>query len=676
MLDSAAELVFDRLTRVAVLLLKVPAAFLSFVDETRDVHVSACDEPGVLGGVRETSGITLCQYVIHARTPLVIPDTRADSRSRDSATVTMPGIASYIGVPVIIDGQALGSLCVIDSVPRIWTDAEVDLLVELAVSVQREIELRGAPTPIRPLDARVADRQMQVALARDVAPPHGRHRRRLRDVLEQPETYLAVLRAPSGQFELHRDTDDGTTLESADVGQQVIGALREGRAHDHDAQMTQVRLTGEPLTHYALPVTLTGARDSAPQQKFFDVTYARLVEAGAHVDAVIASAVDVTDHVCAQRARELAERLAEESEAQLRTFADALPVLAWMARADGHTTWYNARWYEYTGTTATDMEGSEWQHVHDPAVLPTVLTRWTSALASGEPYEMQLPLRASDGAFHMFLTRVVPARDVHGVVTGWFGTHMDIETEVRLRQRVKDADRAKGEFLAVMSHELRTPLNAIDGYAELMALGIRGPVTHAQSQDLSRIRKSQKQLLGLINGVLNLSHLEAGAVQYDVEDVAVDEVLATCELLTSTQADGRHLTLHRQKGDPTTMVQADAEKLEQIVLNLLSNAIKFTDAGGKVDLGWTRAQDEAHATIHVTVMDTGIGIPERKLSRIFDPFVQIDSSLTRTHEGAGLGLAISRDLARGMGGDVTATSVLGRGSTFTLVLPTHMRALR
>ena len=227
------------------------------------------------------------------------------------------------------------------------------------------------------------------------------------------------------------------------------------------------------------------------------------------------------------------------------------------------------------------------------------------------------------------------------------------------------ASRAKSEFLAVMSHELRTPLNAITGYVDLIEMGLHGPVTREQRADLASIQRSQRHLMGLINGVLNYSRLEAGAVLYAVQNVAVDEVLATCEALVAPQVSSRRLAMSFDGCDPELKVRADAEKLQQILLNLLTNAVKFTEPGGRITLACAPTPD----TVAITVADTGHGIAADQLERIFEPFVQVDARLTRTREGVGLGLAISRDLARGMGGDLTVESSPGAGSTFTLLLP-------
>jgi PAS domain S-box-containing protein len=233
------------------------------------------------------------------------------------------------------------------------------------------------------------------------------------------------------------------------------------------------------------------------------------------------------------------------------------------------------------------------------------------------------------------------------------------------RGDAEKASRAKGEFLAIMSHELRTPLNAIGGYAELMEMGLRGTITPEQRADLARIQASQRHLLGLINQVLNYTRIETGTVQYELANVAVSEALASAEALVVPQVRARGLTYVVGGCDPALLVRADRDKLQQIMLNLLTNAIKFTEAGGEL-----RVECAARgALVDIMVQDTGIGIASDKLTQVFEPFVQVDQRLTRPHEGVGLGLAISRDLARGMGGDLSATSSVGVGSRFTLALP-------
>ena len=232
------------------------------------------------------------------------------------------------------------------------------------------------------------------------------------------------------------------------------------------------------------------------------------------------------------------------------------------------------------------------------------------------------------------------------------------------RAEAESANRAKSDFLAVMSHELRTPLNAIGGFTELIALGVRGPVTEEQLRDLERIRRNQLTLISLINDLLSFAKLESGSVQYELSDVDAETALATAGETMESQFESKGMRFMRPPCAGITLT-ADPDKLQQILLNLLSNAVKFTEPGGSVMLSCARDGDRAH----IRVRDTGRGIPHEKLANIFDPFMQVDQRLVRESHGVGLGLAISRDLARGMNGELTVTSAMGSGSEFTLELP-------
>jgi signal transduction histidine kinase len=237
--------------------------------------------------------------------------------------------------------------------------------------------------------------------------------------------------------------------------------------------------------------------------------------------------------------------------------------------------------------------------------------------------------------------------------------------EQHARTEAEAANKAKTDFLATMSHELRTPLNAIAGYAELLSVGILGPITEKQQESLARIQRSERHLLSLINDVLNFAKLSAGSVEYEIRKVPVRRAVEAVEDLVTPQVQERSLEFTRTDCDDGHVVRADTEKLQQILLNLMSNAIKFTPEGGRV----TISCEGDDATVSILVEDTGIGIPADRLTHIFEPFVQIDRRLTSPHGGTGLGLAISRDLARAMGGDITVHSELGRGSTFVVTLP-------
>lgn len=239
---------------------------------------------------------------------------------------------------------------------------------------------------------------------------------------------------------------------------------------------------------------------------------------------------------------------------------------------------------------------------------------------------------------------------------------------VELERRTAEAEagnRSKSDFLAAMSHELRTPLNAIAGYTELMQAGVSGPLTEAQHDQLNRIQRSQRHLLGIINDILNFSRIEAGKVSYAIGPIGMQELVDSVAPMIEPQARKKRLQLTRTRCSPALTARADRSKVEQILLNLLSNAVKFTEEGGEIAISCGTEGDQ----VWLSVSDTGIGIPEGQLESIFAPFTQVGRSFASPMEGTGLGLAISRDLARAMLGDLTAESLEGKGSTFTLSLP-------
>ena len=234
----------------------------------------------------------------------------------------------------------------------------------------------------------------------------------------------------------------------------------------------------------------------------------------------------------------------------------------------------------------------------------------------------------------------------------------------KARAEAEAANRAKSEFLANMSHELRTPLNAIGGYVELIDMGIRGPVTEEQREDLRRIRASQHVLLRLVEDVLDVAKLETGRVHLEMSSVRVHELLAGTEALVFPQILTKSLRYQYRPCDPQLTVSADRERVQQVILNLLTNAIKFTRNGGAITLSVDTRGDD----VFIHVADNGRGIPAERLNDIFEAFVRVDSGFARPTEGAGLGLTISRSLSRAMGGDIIVESTLGEGSVFTLRL--------
>ena len=308
-----------------------------------------------------------------------------------------------------------------------------------------------------------------------------------------------------------------------------------------------------------------------------------------------------------------------------------------------------------------------------PEDVPHTGARWKRSLETGEPYEVEFRLwSANHDGYRWHLSRATAQRDDHGAIIRWFGTNTEIEDRKQAERKLEsltteamEANRAKSDFLAAMSHELRTPLNAIGGYAQLIEMGVRGPVTEEQQIDLLRIQRSKNYLDTLVSDVLNFAKLGSGRLEFRVRAIAVRRVLDDVVEMLAPQLDKKRLHLSVGEVPNDVKLSADADKTRQILLNLLANALKFTPEGGTIALD---VQTGA-TTVDIAVSDTGIGIPPSQLEGIFEPFVQARRSVDPGDHGFGLGLAISRQLARAMGGGLTVRSAVSEGSTFTLTLP-------
>ena len=241
-----------------------------------------------------------------------------------------------------------------------------------------------------------------------------------------------------------------------------------------------------------------------------------------------------------------------------------------------------------------------------------------------------------------------------------------LEQEQAARTAAEEANRAKTDFLRMMSHELRTPLTAIQGYLELLEMGIYGGMTEEQLSILRRIESNERHLLAIINDLLDFARVDAKRVELRITALPVRDIRLAVDPVCRPLIDSKQLNYAWHTPGDQLIVRADREKVRQIVVNLVSNACKFTPRGGSIDVECVCLD----RFVELRVSDTGPGIPTQKLDAIFEPFVQLDTGLTRATAGTGLGLAISRELARAMGGDLSVESAVGRGSIFTLTLPT------
>lgn len=370
-----------------------------------------------------------------------------------------------------------------------------------------------------------------------------------------------------------------------------------------------------------------------------------------------------------------AEQRLKRSEEEFRQLADLMPQMVWVTRPNGVHEYYNQRWYEYTGfKKKNSMPWHTLVHTED---RDEVLNRWQYSLKTGSVYEAEYRLQNRLGEYRWVLARAYPIRDDSGAIIYWFGTSTDIhdrillEQELRLaKEKAESANLAKSEFLANISHELRTPMNAVVGLANILK---RKQLTPEQQREfIDTMQMSAQQLMELINDLLDVVKLETRNVELESLPFTLHEVITEIISINAVKAKEKGIELHVNEPPETvtTQLQGDPLRVRQILMNLVGNAVKFTEQGQVIlDIEFTPLHAEGQMALHISVTDTGIGIPEHKLDTIFSKFSQADTSVTRKYGGTGLGLSITKTLVELMNGSITVESKPGKGSTFRVTLP-------
>jgi PAS domain S-box-containing protein len=368
-----------------------------------------------------------------------------------------------------------------------------------------------------------------------------------------------------------------------------------------------------------------------------------------------------------------ANRAARQS---YRELAEAMPQQVWTATAEGALDYVNRQVVDYSLRDAATLLGTGWLSLVHPDDRDQTISLWARSLQTGNSYEVEFRLlRAHDEMYRWHLGRAVPVRDSEGRVVRWLGTNTDIhdrkiaEAELVCAKAAADhANLAKSQFLANVSHELRTPLNAVIGYSELLQEELSDLGLTQLVPDIQRIYRAGRYLLSLIDNVLDLSKIEAGKTELQVDSFPLRDLLEGVAETAGPLVETRKNRLELVCGEELGVIRSDRTKLRQCLLNLLSNAAKFTSEG-VIRLEAVRISLAGGPGIRFLVQDTGRGLTPDEISTLFEPFTQTRAGLEESQSGAGFGLAITRQLCRLMGGDISVASDQGKGSTFTIDLP-------
>jgi two-component system CheB/CheR fusion protein len=342
------------------------------------------------------------------------------------------------------------------------------------------------------------------------------------------------------------------------------------------------------------------------------------------------------------------------SREYLKLLTDNIPQMTWTNLPNGEVTFYNQRWYTYTGLSHEETEGWGWKDVVHPEDLPLTIERYKAALETGGIFEVENRYKKADGTYRWHLNRGIPLKNEHGEILFWVGTATDIE------QQKQEMDK-KDEFIGIASHELKTPLTSLKGYLQIMSIYRKEDIPATIKQYIDKANISINKLHHLINDLLDVSKIQAGRLTYLLTDVNLANMIATGVENATHIYPGFHF---EHDIEPELMVHGNPERLEQVLMNLISNATKYSDEGGKIIVKAYKL--DGH--VRVSVTDFGIGLSEEQREKIFERFYRVEDK-TYSTSGLGMGLYISSEIIKHHKGIINVESQLKKGSTFYFELP-------
>ncbi len=361
-----------------------------------------------------------------------------------------------------------------------------------------------------------------------------------------------------------------------------------------------------------------------------------------------------------------------ENEFRFRSVVDGLPQLVWLHDADGNQSFVNTAYCEFFGVSRNSMTDIAWHELIHPDDFDNYVGTFTQCVNERKPFESEVRVKRHDGQWRWLDSRGKPQISASGEFLGFVGASTDITQQRRFEESLREARRlaevaneAKSAFVANLSHEIRTPMSAVLGYADLLAMDENNP---EKVLYLQTIKRNGRFLVDIIDDILDISKIEANRMEIQAQRFAAQDTVGDVLSMMGVRAIDRSLDFDvRYENAIPAAINSDPKRLKQILVNLLGNAIKFTESGG-VELV-VRYDEAPQPMLRFAVIDTGIGLSQEQVSRLFQPFSQADPSVAREYGGTGLGLAISQRLAQLLGGDISVSSKPGKGSTFALTIP-------
>jgi PAS domain S-box-containing protein len=479
-------------------------------------------------------------------------------------------------------------------------------------------------------------------------------RKKIHDLLFHAPAAIATLVGPEHRFTLLNHAYEQLISQKSEdvIGKAVIEVFPELRGQGVIEILDEVYRTGVPFVGNEKLMKLDIAGSGELSDVFFNFVYQSTRDANNEIDGVFVLAIDVTQSV-------LARREIETREEQFRVLADTIPQMVWVAGADGALTWYNRRWYEYTGTTFEQMEGWGWTALPHPDYLPKVVEGWEQAVKTGKPFSMTYPLRGADGVFHSFLTLAHPLRDGEGNIVRWFGTNTDIEAQQKSDAALRHSERLAvvGRLASSIAHEINNPLEAVTNLVYL-ARSVTGRedvagYLEAAGHELERMAE-------ITNQTLRFHKQQSAAAPTDMAKV-VESVLTLYRGKVSRE--GIELRLETK---PSPSLLCYAGEIRQLLANLIGNALDAMPKGGVLRLQLRPSTDwrSGKPGVRITVADTGSGMSAETRKRVYEPFYT-----TKGDVGTGLGLWVSAGIVEKHGGSMHVRSRVGMGTAFTVILP-------